>query len=204
MGKLFNYDNPVFKVLGKIFDCFYLSLLWIVFSLPVITIGSSTAALYDTADRVIKRDEGYVFNNFFSVFKGNFKQCTLIWLFHLILGIVFLADVVISKNALEFNAGGILGVSYYACYFMLLFDIVWAVYSLAYTTKFELNTKNVIKNAALLAMGNLPWSLLILVMFVVIIIILPFMPFLILIMPAVMALLYTLILGRIFEKLVKD
>jgi len=204
MGKLFNYDNPVFRVLGKIFDCFYLSILWIVCSLPIITIGASSAALYDTANRVIRHDEGYVAKNFFSVFKGNFKQCTLIWLFHLVLGIIFFADVVISRNALEHDAGGIIGVSYYACYFMLLFDCVWAVYSLAYTTKFELNTKNIIKNAALLAMGNLPWSLLILVMLVVIIIILPYMPFLMLFMPAVMALLFTLILGRIFEKLVKD
>ena len=40
MNQLFNYDNGLFRAVGKAVDAFYLSLLWVLFSLPVVTIGA--------------------------------------------------------------------------------------------------------------------------------------------------------------------
>lgn len=54
-----------------------LSFLWCVFSLPIITAGASTAALYHTVIKVIRQDRGYVFSTFIHSFKQNFKSTLL-------------------------------------------------------------------------------------------------------------------------------
>ena len=44
--KLFNYDSPFWSFLNKIADLVLLNVLWLVFCIPIITIGASTAAMY--------------------------------------------------------------------------------------------------------------------------------------------------------------
>lgn len=44
MGKMFDMDNPVWRFMGKVTDMFFLTCLWLLFSLPVVTIGASTCA----------------------------------------------------------------------------------------------------------------------------------------------------------------
>ena len=46
MKNLFNVENPVWVFMGKLVDMLLLSGLWVICSLPVVTIGASTAALY--------------------------------------------------------------------------------------------------------------------------------------------------------------
>lgn len=41
MGKMFDMDNPVWRFMGKVTDMFFLTCLWLLFSLPVVTIGAS-------------------------------------------------------------------------------------------------------------------------------------------------------------------
>ena len=43
---LFNYDNPVWRFIGKLGDLILLNILWIICSIPVFTIGASTTAVY--------------------------------------------------------------------------------------------------------------------------------------------------------------
>ena len=73
MNRLFNQDNPVMKVLSKIFDIGWLSILYLLFCIPVITIGPATTALYYTAIKVLRRERGYVWSEFFGCFKREFK-----------------------------------------------------------------------------------------------------------------------------------
>ena len=46
MKNLFNIENPVWVFMGKLVDILILAGLWLLCSLPVVTIGPSTAALY--------------------------------------------------------------------------------------------------------------------------------------------------------------
>ena len=43
---LFNYDNPVWRFIGKLGDLIILNVLWLITSIPIVTIGASTTALY--------------------------------------------------------------------------------------------------------------------------------------------------------------
>ncbi len=40
----FNYDNDVWRFVGRLADMMILNLLWILFSLPIVTLGASTTA----------------------------------------------------------------------------------------------------------------------------------------------------------------
>ena len=51
-----------------------LSVLWCLCSLPILTLGASSAALYHTAVKVIRQNRGYAFANFRDSFKGSLRQ----------------------------------------------------------------------------------------------------------------------------------
>ena len=87
MGGFFNLDGPFHKWGTEVADVMLLSLLWLVCSLPIFTIGASTTALYYVFGKKVRGEDPYVFRHFFKSFKQNFKQSTaltfmlgLLWL----------------------------------------------------------------------------------------------------------------------------
>lgn len=76
----FNYDNIVLRMLTRVIDVMLLSVLFVLFSVPIVTIGASFTAMYYTAIKGLTGDGGYVWKYFVKSFKENFKQSTVIWL----------------------------------------------------------------------------------------------------------------------------
>lgn len=64
----------------KAFDIMVLSLLWFVTSLPVITIGASSTALYETIHKSFIEERGYLCSTYFQSFRRNWKQATGVWI----------------------------------------------------------------------------------------------------------------------------
>lgn len=86
---LFDADSPLIRGLSRMFDCMLLSVLTIICSLPVVTVGAAVSACYDVMIRmVLDRDNG-ILKPYFKAFGKNFKKGTLIWLVCLV-GIVFI------------------------------------------------------------------------------------------------------------------
>lgn len=79
MARLFDFDNPVWKFMGRVADLFFLTILWTICSLPVVTIGASTTALYYVALKMTKNHEGYLAKSFFKSFRENFVLSTVVW-----------------------------------------------------------------------------------------------------------------------------
>lgn len=84
MSGFFSIDGGLYRFLGKFWDLVKLNFMWLLFSLPVITIGASTVAAYSVAMKMVDDEEGYVARSFVSAFKANFRQGT-------VMGLVFLA-----------------------------------------------------------------------------------------------------------------
>ena len=81
--RIFSVDNVIFKTISRVADMFILSLLWLVTSIPIFTIGASTTALLDVSIKILrKRDTGTI-KNFLVSFRDNFVQSTIIWLIFL-------------------------------------------------------------------------------------------------------------------------
>lgn len=199
MDTIFNYDNKFFRFIGKVIDCFYISLLWMLFCIPVFTIGVSSTAMYDTVHRVLRHNRSYVWRTFWSALKSNFKQTTKIWLIMLVILAVLAVDCILMRSALV--QGAAIGVLYYVFLVMTLFVIIWAIYTFAYSARFEQGMKATMKNGVILAVGNLPWSFLMLVVMVVAMVALMFFPVLVFFLPAIVCMIYEVILERIFRKI---
>jgi uncharacterized membrane protein YesL len=198
----FNFDNRVFAALGKLVDCVILCALWLLFCIPVFTIGASTTALYYTVHKSVARSRGYVYRSFWSSFKSNFKQSTLMWLIMMVIYLVLYFDLFIMSN--ELANGGTLGPLYYVFLVLTALAVVWNVYIFAYSARFENTKKATMRNAAVIATVNFGWSLLILVLLVVAAVIVYLLPVLIFLVPAALFLLYDLILERIFRRYMSE
>jgi len=78
MSGFFNLENPVFQLLGKVCDMLFVSVVYIVLCLPIVTIGPANTALYYAIVKVIRRERGYIFREFFRSFKLNFKRGAIV------------------------------------------------------------------------------------------------------------------------------
>lgn len=152
----FNWtDNIVMRALGKIADMMCLNLIWLVCCIPVITIGASTTALYTVMLKMVRNEEGYIFRGFFKAFKSNFRQSTLIWLILVLLGIVWTVDIRFA-GALNGIAKIAFSAIFLALGFLLLSVII---YIFPLTARYENGIKNTFKNALILTIAKLPYSL---------------------------------------------
>ena len=202
MDRFFNADNKVFQALGSLMDCMIISALWLLMCIPVFTIGTSTTAMYTTVHKVIRRQQGYVWNTFWDSFKENFKLTTKLWLIILAIIIVLTADIYVTHQALvEGLSWGIV-----APFFVILMILVilWAVYIFAYSARFEQTLKATLKNGVLLMIANLPWTVLIFLELAVATIVTMYMPILIIILPGIATVLVELILEHVFRKLMTE
>ncbi len=77
MGRFFDPDRGIWRLLGWLGDIILLSMMWFVCSVPLFTIGASTTALYDAAVRGFRYGDRDTFGRFLRTFKKEFKTATL-------------------------------------------------------------------------------------------------------------------------------
>lgn len=92
MGKLFHIDSPAVQKLARIWDLITLNLLWILCSIPIVTAGAATAAMYCVIFRQLEEGETSVVKPFFRAFKENFRQGTILWLLIAVIGGILCFD----------------------------------------------------------------------------------------------------------------
>ena len=156
-------DNGVTRFLGKVADFMFLNLLWIVCSIPIITIGASTTAMYSVMLKLVKNEEGYIVKGFLKAFKENFRQSTLMWLLYLVFGIVIVVDFML----LRMMSPSIRTVMQVFLIFMTILLISMGIYGFALQARYEYRIKNTLKNALILTVAKMPYTLLMLVITVV-------------------------------------
>ena len=200
MSGFFSYEGKFTTIMNKIVDVVVTSFLWLVFCIPIFTIGASTTALFTVIRQVIRQERGYVFKNFWNAFKSNFKQATGIWLLLFAIYVVLYLDRYLMLNYF-LPQGSPFGVLHIFFTFMMVYETIWAVYIFAYISRFELDWKHILKNAAILSVTNLPWSALMIGMVILAGILIRYVsPALIFVLPAGFGWIFSIILERIFRK----
>lgn len=160
---VFSSNNLLGRFLNLVGDLVILNIMWIIFSLPIFTIGASTTALFYSLMVRIRRDEGYVHTNFTKSFKENFKQSSIIWIIMLAIGCLLLFDYRIGAY-LNSMGSTIIGST-----FVIVSILLFIVYLLILTyifpvqAKFENAIKDNIKNAFLMSIAHFGYTILILI-----------------------------------------
>lgn len=194
----FNFDNKFFRGLAKVIDCFALSALWFFCCLPIFTIGASSVAMYYTVHKTLIRGRGYIWPTFWTAFKENFKQSTLIWLVQMVMYGVLFFDVYMTWENLK--VGATMGYMFYPFLVLLFLVIGWSLVLVGYASRFNNTKRAIMKNAALIALVNVPRVLLLLVLFVVSILTVYMIWPMIFLMPAVMFWIMDNVLEKVFRK----
>ena len=198
MKNLFNYENGIMSTISSIADSMVLGILWVVCSLPIFTIGTSSAAFYYAYNKCIRQKKDYIWRTFFDGFKRNFKQATQIWLIVLCL----MSIVIIDFYLLRFmdNTMVLVLIIQIVLITVMLFMILWTLYLFPYISRFESSNITVIKNCILIAVANIPQSLLLLVVFAITVLIFLCLPMLNLLFPSLYMFCANRILEKVFQK----
>lgn len=145
-------------------DIVILNLLFLVCSIPIVTIGASATACYAGVCRTLqKKETGLVYRTFFADFRAAFRQATAGWLLELVAIVILLGDLWFAVEYSEPNN----------VFFIIFAAVIGAGIFLASLWFYPLlarfkNTLGVqIKNAFLLAFAQFPRTLLALVIWVV-------------------------------------
>ncbi|MCH5267583.1 MAG: DUF624 domain-containing protein [Lachnospiraceae bacterium] len=78
MSKLFSLDSGLYKFMSRLFDMLKLNAMWLLCSIPIVTIGAATTAAYTITLKMVDEEEGYIAGPFLKEFKANlFKGSAL-------------------------------------------------------------------------------------------------------------------------------
>lgn len=202
MGKIFAYDSPLIQSINKIVDCVFLSLLWLLFSIPVITLGASTSALYYTVNKVIHHNRSHVFREFWSSFKSSFKQSTIVWLILLVLIYVLGIDCIYVYRLSVAGKTSMWIIAPFVA--TAVVATMWAFYVFAYIARFHNNLKSIMKNSLFFVIRHLLRSVLVVAVFAAATALTLFLPIVVVIVPTLSMFLISIILESIFKKYMSE
>lgn len=157
MAKIFSEDSKIMGFLSGFFDMMLLGFLWLMFSVPLVTIGASSTAAYYTMVKGIRRKRGYIWGNFWKSFKMNFLPATALWLGSLFLDAFFIFDILFTFNNME----GTFAFALIVIYIMILVVLLLTeLYLFPVLSRFKLSLKEIVKTSFFFAFKHLPISIL--------------------------------------------
>ena len=141
---IFGFDGSFTNICDKIFDVMALGFLWILCSIPIVTIGASTSALYYAMVKCVKNGNGYIAREFFHSFRLNLLSGCFIWIL-----------VVAATFAMHLNIGILMKetVGYVGLFFICVYALtsVWilafACYVFPALARFDMSSGWLIKLA---------------------------------------------------------
>lgn len=149
MKFLLNFEGPVQSFFSKIGDYALLNFLWLICSIPIITMGAATTALNYVTIRMTEGSQVYIFKEFFQSFKMNIKQSTIVWVIMIAIGMFIYVDYTMIVNQFEKNIILLLALSFFTLIYLFVFFYVFACIA-----RFENTTIQHIKNAFFIALSN--------------------------------------------------
>ena len=149
-------DSPVVSIAEQISEVIIAGFLWLIACIPIITIGASITAVYGCIFRIQEKREGYLTKDFWKLFKECFRSSTIIYLVGVAVVAMLYLDYQIFATDSRLDilqvlvvAGGILVAEIFT-------------YAFPMESYFENSLKATVKNALLLGISNIPYTLLML------------------------------------------
>ena len=193
MREIFNSDSRLMRALSKLFDIGYLSIVFIIFCIPVVTMGAALTSLYYTTVKVIRRDRGYVFQEFWHSFKSNFRQATILWVIELVVLVLLAYNLMVVTGFVSgiYLAMAILLVAVYCYAFPIL-------------SRFVLKNTDIIKMSIILVIKHIyftvPFVAIIVLSAAALVLLIPYAPIVPILLPGLAALLYSFMMEIVMKK----
>lgn len=156
--KFFDPNNPFMRSMSKVADVVILNFLFIICSIPIVTIGPALTALHCVTMKLVRDEEGSVFKEFFQSFRLNFRQAFAIHMLFLAVAAVLFIDiyfVLYSKNDLGAMAYILFGVAA----FLGVMGAMTLLYVYPVLAKFDNPTRRTLMVAFTLSIRHLPTTI---------------------------------------------
>lgn len=150
MKRLFMIDSPVNNFLSSIIDTLLLNTLFIVFSIPLITVGSAATALHNVNGKIIRKERPYIIKTYIKAFKENFKTTTVVW----ILIVTWMAVLILNYRFLEYSSGLIYIFILSALVLLSALTVILSSIIFVYIGKFDHTLKGYILSSIQLLLVN--------------------------------------------------
>ena len=142
------FFTRAFAIMDLAANLILLNVLWFLCSLPLITFGASTCALYSSIIRNWSDRETSVLKDFFGAFRENFKRGTGAWLIFLAVSLVLYGNIDISMNMLR---GTPFSALWIPAAITLVALVCVAIYTFPMLVRYDDTLKTTLKNSAALA-----------------------------------------------------
>lgn len=163
LNGLFDPENRFWMFMEKVMNAAAISLLWLICSLPLVTMGAATAAVFQFTLHQVNDEEGYVIKSFFKAFRQNFRQATILWLLMAAAGSFLAVDLWLCfqipvPQPVRIGMTAVIGCG-------ALLYLLTSLYLLPMTAVFSVTVKKTVRDGFIMAVGNLPISILILAVY---------------------------------------
>ena len=162
--KFLSFDSPFFQFMEKVADFFIVNILTVILLLPIVTGGAALTAAHKIMQNYVTKNDQPVFKTYFRTFASEFKHSTIVWL----LSLVLIAILALNVTLVFFNFSGNLA---FLLYILLgIATVVFlgtAAYAIPMIARYENSLKQHLRNALLLAVGNLPKTVIMLALYAI-------------------------------------
>lgn len=152
MRDLFNLDSPLMRFLGRMGDLMILNILFLVTSVPLVTVGASLTAMHYVTLRMVSGNEGAVSKDYFRSFRQNFKEATAIWLILLAFAFLLQYDLRAVWSGTGYINTAVKALSIVACAALVMV----LLYVFAVLARFDNTVRGTLKNSVALALRFFP------------------------------------------------
>lgn len=161
---IFDSDGKFMTTLNFGVNFILLNMLTLLCCVPVITGGAALTSMFYVSMKMIRDKDSYVISEYFRNFKENFKQATGIWLIFLMIVGMLAADWYFLRILPEGAYAKVIGV---ILSILSILTAIIFVYASPILARFELSTKNILHNAFIIGIMNLPKSILMMILFMI-------------------------------------
>lgn len=153
MERIFPMDGKFFTFITKLSDLLLLNVLFIITCLPILTIGVSLTALYQTTLQLADNTDSYILRNYFSNWKQNLKQGILIW----IPSFIMLILCIFNLSVLPHMPQNLYRTTCLCLQFVLLFFLYGIfLYAFSLPKVYRSSCLNTLRNALFMTFKHLP------------------------------------------------
>lgn len=130
MEEFFSVDGPVYGFFNKLGGIIAASAMWLIGCIPIITIGTSTTALYYATVKSVRKETGYIAKEFWRSYKMNLKKGSLSTFIMLAFSLVYGLELyLLHHNQLQVTAIWELASKLLLLFLVLIFAYLFPVMS---------------------------------------------------------------------------
>lgn len=148
MRGLLRQDGWFIKACTFITNIVLLNVLFVISSLPILTIGAAMTASFSVGMKIVRQEDGRIIHDYWQSFRKNLKQATQLFSLFLVSFALILVDLMVINQMVGFTK---IIFSLALIFFSLIVSVL-LVFSFGYLSRYQVTIKQLCLNCFYLAL----------------------------------------------------